>query len=53
MDGILIGFILGLLVGWNVFPQPVWIKQGWGWAWGKLKKSSTEETKTEDTSNTA
>jgi len=46
-----IGFVLGLLVGWNLLPQPEWVKHGWGWALGQLKKQ--EDNKTNDTSNTA
>lgn len=27
MFGILLGFIAGLLVGWNLLPQPEWVKR--------------------------
>lgn len=55
MSELLIGFVLGLLVGWNLFPQPEFVKTGWGWGWGNLKKvlNKDEPPKTDDTSNTA
>lgn len=51
MADLLVGFVLGLLVGWNLLPQPTWVKTGWGWAWGKFKKVAAQDST--DTSNTA
>lgn len=29
MFELVVGFILGLIVGWNLFPQPEWVKSLW------------------------
>jgi hypothetical protein len=29
MFGLLIAFIAGLVIGWNVLPQPLWAKALW------------------------
>jgi hypothetical protein len=33
----LIMLIIGILIGWNVFPQPVWVKRLWDKAVNKIK----------------
>ncbi len=30
-------FIIGLLIGWNVLPQPFWVKALWDRAVNKIK----------------
>lgn len=37
MRDCLIGFAIGLIVGWNMLPQPAWVKQGYDLAVAKLK----------------
>jgi len=51
----ILGVIVGLLIGWNLLPQPEFVRQGWGWGWGNLKKvlNEKEEIKTQDSANTA
>jgi len=29
MFDVLIGFAVGLVVGWNLLPQPAWVKNLW------------------------
>jgi hypothetical protein len=53
MSDFLLGIAIGLVVGWNLLPQPAWVKNSWGWAWGKAKKLQNDEaTTTDDSANT-
>jgi len=38
----IIFFIVGLLVGWNLFPQPVFVKNLWDKIKAKLTKKDTK-----------
>jgi len=29
MTRLVIGFIIGLIIGWNILPQPAWAKRLW------------------------
>jgi hypothetical protein len=29
MFEVIVGFVAGLVVGWNFFPQPAWVKSLW------------------------
>lgn len=29
-------FIAGVLVGWNLIPQPSWVRNAWSWVWQKV-----------------
>ena len=35
MFELLIGVVIGLFVGWNVFPQPVWVQELYSKWFGK------------------
>jgi hypothetical protein len=35
MTEIVVGFIVGVLVGWNILPQPQWVKNLWDKVLGK------------------
>lgn len=37
MFNLLLGGAIGLLVGWNLLPQPAWVKALWDKVTGKLK----------------
>ena len=28
-SGLTVGFVVGLIIGWNVLPQPKWIRNIW------------------------
>lgn len=38
MSDLFLGIIIGLLVGWNVLPQPVWAKVLWDKAIKAIRK---------------
>lgn len=33
-----LGFLAGLVVGWNLLPQPAFVKDAWSWVVGKIKE---------------
>jgi hypothetical protein len=37
-SGIGFAFVLGLVIGWNVLPQPEWIKTAYDWVVAKIKE---------------
>lgn len=53
MTDILLGFVAGLIVGWNFFPQPAWVKSVFGKFFGKGKVEITVNTGSDTNSNTA
>lgn len=42
MTRLVIGFIIGLIIGWNVLPQPKWIRNIWDKIVAKFKKPKPE-----------
>ena len=32
----IIWLAIGLLIGWNLFPQPLWVKALWDKMWDKI-----------------
>ena len=42
MTRLVIGFIVGLIIGWNVLPQPQWIKNLWNKLMAKFRKPKPE-----------
>jgi hypothetical protein len=37
MGNLIIGGVIGLLIGWNVLPQPTWVKVLWVKVVAKIK----------------
>lgn len=33
----IVGIIVGLIVGWNLLPQPAWVRAAYQWAYRKLQ----------------
>ena len=48
MGAIIFWFVVGLLVGWNLLPQPVWVKTAWDKVLTKAKSLFNKEDKTEE-----
>lgn len=44
MFGFIFGFIVGALIGWNLLPQPEWVKN----LWNKGEEKVLEEFKDEE-----
>jgi len=42
MGKLIFGFIVGLIIGWNILPQPVWVKSLWNKIMSKFKKHPSE-----------
>jgi hypothetical protein len=42
MARLIIGFIVGLIIGWNVLPQPQWAKNIWDKIMAKFRKKPEE-----------
>lgn len=43
MTRLVIGFVVGLIIGWNVLPQPQWAKNIWDKIVAKFKKKPEPE----------
>jgi hypothetical protein len=39
MGTAIVCFVIGLLIGWNVFPQPLWVKAIWEKVAAKFKNT--------------
>ena len=39
----IVGFAVGLLVGWNLLPQPAWVKKLWTKAEDKIEDLTDKE----------
>lgn len=45
MGRLIFGFVVGLIIGWNILPQPAWIKRIWDKIAAKFhKKPAKPET---------
>lgn len=42
MARLLIGFVVGLIIGWNILPQPAWAKSLWDKLMAKFHKKPAE-----------
>jgi len=47
MTRLILGFVVGLIIGWNVLPQPQWAKNLWDKLMSKFRKQKPEDEKPE------